>query len=255
MIDTHAHLTDERYKADVTEVIKRSRESGVEAIINPSTTLADAILVDKLSREYPQVYGLVGLYPGEAKEVSWKSELSAMWRLLDNNKKIVGIGEIGLDETPLKTNPELETAVFETQLKYALENNYPVVIHTRNTERETWEVFKRYSKLPRGHLHCFSGSMAWLDYVLERGFYVGFDGNVTYKNAENLRELARKTPLDRLLLETDSPYLPPAGKRGERNEPGNVKITAQFLAEIRGEEPDELIRVTSVNARQLYNLE
>lgn len=177
-----------------------------------------------------------------------------MWKLLENNKKIVGIGEIGLDETPLRTNPELETTVFETQLKYALENNYPVVIHTRNTELEMWEVFKRYDKLPKGHMHCFSGSVAWLEYVLTRGLYVGFDGNITYKNAENLRELAKRVPIERLLLETDSPYLPPTGRRGERNEPGNVRITAEFLANLRGEPIETLVEITSRNARALYNL-
>lgn len=254
MIDTHAHLTDERYGGDVAEVLERSRESGVEAIINPSTTLEDAHLVDKLTQNYPQVYGLVGLYPGEAKNESWQSEFKEMWELLSNNKKIVGIGEIGLDEKPLKINPELEYEVFETQLKYAIEHDYPVVIHTRNTEREMWEVFKRYSKLPRGHMHCFSGSIAWLEYVLERGFYVGFDGNVTYKNAENLRGLARRVPGSRLLLETDSPYLPPAGRRGERNEPGNVRITAEFLANLRGESSQALVEMTSHNARELYKL-
>ena len=254
MIDTHAHLTDERYGGDVAEVLERSRESGVEAIINPSTTLADAHLVDKLTQSYPQVYGLVGLYPGEAKKESWQRDLDEMWELLSNNNKIVGIGEIGLDETPLKINPELEYEVFETQLKYAIEHDYPVVIHTRNTEREMWDVFKCYSKLPRGHMHCFSGSIEWLEYVLERGFYVGFDGNVTYKNAENLRELARRVPGSRLLLETDSPYLPPAGRRGERNEPGNVRITAEFLANLRGESSQALVEMTSRNARELYKL-
>jgi len=254
MIDTHAHLTDARYGNDAALVIERSRELGVEAIINPSTSLADAMLVDKLSREHKQVYGLVGLYPGEAKPESWQNELTEMWKILGSNNKLLGIGEIGLDEAPLRVNPKLEYEVFETQLKYAIDYNYPVVIHTRNTEQEMWDVFKRYDKLPRGHMHCFSGSIEWLQYVLNRGFYVGFDGNVTYKNAENLRELARRVPSSRLLLETDSPYLPPTGHRGERNEPANVRITAEFLANLRGETSQALIEMTTRNARELYNL-
>ena len=254
MIDTHAHLTDDKYSGEVESVIKRAQEAGVESIINPSTSLDDAIKVDALCREYEQVYGLVGLYPGEAREESWEQDLERMWSMLSLNKKLVGIGEIGLDETPLKTNPKLEYAVFKTQLEYALNHDLPVVIHTRNTESEMWEVFKNYSKLPAGHMHCFSGSREWLEYVLERGFYVGFDGNVTYKNAENLRELARLVPIERLLLETDSPYLPPTGKRGERNEPGNVRITAEFLAHLRGESIESLLAATTTNARTLYKL-
>lgn len=254
MIDTHAHLTDPRYASDLSAVLGRAAEAGVDVMINPSTSHNDVVLVDELSKKYPQVYGLVGLYPGEARNEDWEQDLESMWSMLRENKKLVGIGEIGLDETPLKINPKLEYAVFSTQLEHAIEHDYPVVIHTRNTESEMWEVFKNYPKLPAGHMHCFSGSREWLVYILERGFYVGFDGNVTYKNAENLRELARLVPIERLLLETDSPYLPPMGKRGERNEPGNVRITAEFLANLRGESIESLIAATTINARTLYKL-
>ncbi len=255
MIDTHAHLTDPRYVADLPSVLARAEESGVQVMINPSTSLKDARQVDALTKLYPQIYGLVGLYPGEARDDSWEKDLETMWNMIAENKKIVGIGEIGLDETPLKINPELEYAVFESQLNHAIEHDYPVVIHTRNTEDEMWDLMKKYPKLPRGHMHCFSGSVEWLEYVLSRGFYVGFDGNITYKNAENLRELALRVPLDRLLLETDSPYLPPTGHRGERNEPGNVRITAEFLATLRNESLDTLTQMTTQNARALYKIE
>ena len=255
MIDTHAHLTDPRYASDLPEVIGRAAEAGIEVMINPSTSHNDVVLVDELSKKYPQVYGLVGLYPGEARADRWKQDLESMWNLLSLNKKLVGIGEIGLDAAPLQINPELEYAVFEAQIAHAIAHDYPVVIHTRNTESEMWEVMKRYPKLPRGHMHCFSGSIAWLEYVLERGFYIGFDGNVTYKNAENLRELAKRVPSERLLLETDSPYLPPTGRRGERNEPANVRITAEFLAHLRGESVESLTTYTTINAKTLYNLD
>ncbi len=255
MIDTHAHLTDPKYVADLPSVLARAEESGVHVMINPSTSLKDARQVDALTKLYPQVYGLVGLYPGEARDESWEQDLETMWSIITENKKIIGIGEIGLDETPLKINPKLEYRVFEAQLNHAIDHDYPVVIHTRNTENEMWDLMKRYPKLPRGHMHCFSGSIEWLDYVLSRGFYVGFDGNITYKNAENLRELALRVPLDRLLLETDSPYLPPTGHRGERNEPGNVRITAEFLAKLRNESLDTLIQMTTQNARALYKIE
>lgn len=254
MIDTHAHLTDPRFCDDVDSVVERAWDSGVVAIINPATNMEDLGRVVEVVNKYPKVYGLVGIYPGEANPSSWESDLAKIWDILEHDDKIVGVGEIGLDEAPLKENPDLEYAVFEVQLAHAATHDYPVVIHTRNTEKEMWEVMKRQSKLPRAHMHCFSGSIEWLEYVLSSGFYVGFDGNVTYKNAENLRTLAKNVPLDRLLLETDAPYLPPTGHRGERNEPGNVRITTEFLAEIRGENFDTLIDATTNNAKTLYGI-
>ncbi len=254
MIDTHTHLTDPRFSEDMDQVLLSAREAGVRALICPATSYNDSIAVSQLCAKYEQVYGLVGIYPGEANQESWESDLAKIWNIAKENQKIVGIGEIGLDATPLGDNPELEYKVFEKQLDYAAKNDFPVVIHTRNTERETWDVFRRFSKLPRGHMHCFSGSNEWLDYVLSRGFFVGFDGNVTYKSASNLRELAKRVPLERLLLESDSPYLPPEGKRGERNESANVKIIAAFLAELRGEKSEELILQTSKNAKELYGI-
>lgn len=254
MIDTHAHLSDPKFGADLEDVLDRAYNAKVEAVISPATNLEDAIRVDELTKKYNQVYGLVGLYPGEAREEDWERELAKLWELLANNPKLVGVGEIGLDVTSLTKNPELEYKVFEAQLEYALAHDYPVVIHTRNTEQQMRAVFEKYPKLPRGHLHCFSGSGEWLDYVLARGFYIGFDGNVTYKSAEDLRELARAVPLERLVLETDAPYLPPTGKRGERNESANVRITAEFLARLRGESEAELMKATTANARKLYGI-
>ncbi len=254
MIDTHTHLSDPKFSGDLEEVRARARSAGVVAMISPATNLVDAKKVAVLTQKYDEVYGLVGIYPGEAKEESWESELAEMWRLLATNKKIVGIGEIGLDEGPLARNPQLEHAVFEAQLDYAQKHDYPVVIHTRNTEEAMGKVFRSREKLPRGHMHCFSGSQDWLEYVLARGFCVGFDGNVTYKSAGELRELARRVPLTRLLLETDSPYLPPEGKRGTRNESANVRITAEFLAQLRGESLEELVTVTTQNAKNLFGI-
>lgn len=255
LIDTHTHLSDAKFEGEVEVVIDRAKTAGVEIMINPSTNLRDAIKMEQIINQFEPVYGMVGIYPGEAsKSMDWRADLAKLKSMLTANPKIVAVGEIGLDSIPYAQNPNIEDEVFEAQLKLAVELDYPIVVHTRQTAEPMRKILEKYDKLPRGHFHCFSGSVVWLDYVLSRGFYVGFDGNVTYKNAENLRELARRVPGSRLLLETDSPYLPPAGRRGERNEPGNVRITAEFLANLRGESSQALVKMTSRNARELYKL-
>jgi TatD DNase family protein len=254
MIDTHTHLTDPKFANDLTQVLLRARASGVTAFVSPSTTLSDSESVVGLTKLHNDVYGLVGLYPGEADQLHWEQEIVRLRDLLTQNTKVVGIGEIGLDEESYRANPVLETRIFEAQLQLALELDYPVVIHSRGTQEPIQQVMEKYDQLPRGHFHCFGGSLEWLEYVLSRGFYVGFDGNVMYKNAHDLRALAQRVPLERLLLETDSPYLPPEGHRGERNEPGNVRIIAAFLAELRGETIEALIGATTVNARTLFRI-
>lgn len=254
MIDTHTHLSDLKFSEDLPLVLARAKNNGIKTFINPATNVDDAQRILEITQEHKDVYGLVGIYPGEAETDNWEGQLSQLRTMLLHNSKIVGIGEIGLDEKPYLANPEFEKRIFEAQLEMALELDYPVVIHTRNTEEVMWEVLKKYEVLPPGHFHCFSGSTEWLEYVLSRGFYVGFDGNVTYPSAQNLRELAKRVPIERLLLETDSPYLPPQGKRGERNEPANVKITAEFLAQLRGETVEQLIKKTTENARLLFRI-
>lgn len=254
MIDTHAHLSDPKFNDDLALVLDRGRAAGINSFINPATNVDDSKRILEITQEHKDVYGLVGIYPGEAEVDNWEEQLKQLRTMLLHNPKIVGIGEIGLDEQPYIANPEFEKSIFEAQLEMALELDYPVVIHTRNTEEVMWEVLKKYEVLPSGHFHCFSGSTQWLDYVLSRGFYVGFDGNITYPSAISLRELAKRVPIERLLLETDSPYLPPQGKRGERNEPANVRITAAFLAQLRGESLDDLVAKTTENARSLFSL-
>lgn len=255
MIDTHAHLSDPKFAKELNGVLQRARDNGVTTIICPSTSLRDMYQVAELVNTYAEVYGLAGLYPGEVEnDVSLVSGMERINELVSKNPKILGIGEIGLDGESYRKNPEFEKKVFESQIKLALKLKLPIVIHTRETEEVMWRVMDKYPKLPSGQMHCFGGSQEFLTYVLKRGFYVGFDGNVTYKSANNLRELAKLVPKDRLLIETDSPYLPPMGKRGERNEPANVRITAEFLAKLRGESLEDLDRYTSNNARILFGL-
>lgn len=255
MIDTHTHIADTRFDLDRREVIARARMAGVTVMIHPSVDLKDLQKALQLSQSYEELYILAGLYPGEAqKNLKWREDLRKIEELCKSEERIVGIGEIGLDEYWIQRDKKTEIELFDTQLELALKLSLPVAIHSRGTEATIWEIFKRYQTLPRGVMHCFSGSVEWLEYTLSRGFYIGFDGNVTYKNAEQLHALARRVPLERLVLETDAPYLPPEGKRGQRNESANVRITTEYLAKLRSEDLGELISKTTQNARELFGL-
>lgn len=254
MIDTHAHLTDGRIAKDVEEIIKEAKSLGIGKIIVPATDMKDSRKVGTLVEKHRDVFGLVGIYPGfEGDENDLNLALEELKTLVGKDQ-IVGIGEIGMDSYWNERQLEKEVMVFRSQLELASELNKPVAIHSRGSEKEIGVVLEAMEKLPHGQFHCFGESPEFLEYVLNKGFYVSFCGNVTYKSAHNLRELAVRVPLDRLLLETDSPYLPPEPLRGERNTPINVKITAEFLAELRGESFDQLVKITTKNAKDLFGI-
>jgi len=219
-------------------------------MICPAENLNDAKEIVKLAQSARGIWGLAGYYPGNAGELKKLREF-----LLKNKDRIVGIGEIGLDVYWLARQAKIEKEMFRRQMELAVELNLPVVIHNREAEGEIRAVMDSLDKLPRGQFHCWSGSDEFLDYVIERDYYVGFCGNVTYKKNEKLREQVKKVPRERLLVETDAPYLPPEGKRGERNTPMSVKITARLIAELREQSEEEIARQTTENAVRLFALE
>jgi len=254
MIDTHAHLSDNKLAAETSEIISRALLEGVKRIIMPSTSLEDARAVMLIAEKYPETYALVGIHPEEVIN-NPKMEVSVedIVETIEKGEKVIGIGEIGLDfywDKEKKTKQE-QVGLFEMQLRIAEAMKLPVVIHMREAEEEMLEVMSRLEHLPRGQFHCWSGSRRLMSWVLEKGFYVSFCGNVTYDGG--LAELAKKVPFDRLLLETDSPYLAPGEMRGKRNEPKNVKITARFLAGLFDKSFEEIVDTTTKNARELFN--
>lgn len=255
LVDTHAHLTDSRFAGQENGVIERAKEAGVEIIICPSGDLADAKKVVRLADKYHGVYGCVGMYPGAGqKSPNWREDLAVIRGLIENNKKIVGVGEIGLDSYWVERDEATEKAMFVAQLEMASEIDKPVIIHNRLCHKLMRGLIEGMSLVPRGVFHCFSGDKEFLEWVLAKGFYVGFGGNVTYPSNQGLQELVKLVPEERLLLETDSPYLPPTGKRGERNEPANVRITAQMIADLRGVSLQALGEQTTKNAGALFKL-
>jgi len=259
MIDTHCHLTEERLMSDIEGVLARANENGVEKIIVPGTSAEDSKKVVGLTEKYDDVYGLVGVHPEEIAHCTF--DIAHLKRLIVENKKIVGVGEIGMEnyertQEPKNARqmPNLKTqeSIFREQLELALEINKPVVIHNRQADEEIMEVLKNLPKQPRGQFHCWAGNEEMLRWVLDRGYYVSFCGNITFKSADELRRLIKLAPKERLLLETDSPYLSPEPLRGTQNEPKNVKITAGYIAKLLDISITELDRITTENAECLF---
>lgn len=251
-IDTHAHLEMEAFDRDREEVLKRAVEAGVTAIVTVGTTLADCKKAVALARRYPPLYAAVGIHPHEVKGID--SGTYDALRLLARQDKVVAIGEIGLDFFYDHSPREVQLRRFAEQLDLAEELDMPVIIHDREAHAETLRILRPRKGRLRGVLHCFSGDQAMARECLDMGFHLSVAGPVTYRKADQLREVAREMPLERLLIETDAPYLAPQPHRGKRNEPAYIVETAGCLAEIRGLPVGELKRLTAANARRLFGI-
>ncbi|MCA1633939.1 MAG: TatD family hydrolase [Acidobacteria bacterium] len=257
-VDSHAHIDGEEFDADRDEVVARARAAGVRAILNVGTGdphgghFERAIAV---AQKYEGVYAAVGVHPHDAKLFD-EDAGRRLSRLLESSARIVALGEIGLDYHYDHSPRDVQRDVFARQLRMARGARLPVIIHSREADEETVEILRdeRAGGDTGGVMHCFGGSVRMALSVIEMGFHVSFAGNVTFKKAEGLRAAARVVPLERLLVETDCPFLSPVPLRGRRNEPAHVVETARFLSELRGIPLAELGRVTSANFFRLFSL-
>ena len=258
-VDSHAHIDGEEYDADRDEVVARAREAGVCAILNVGTgeplsgTLERAV---RVAEQYEGVYAAVGVHPHDAR--LFTDEVAERLRqLVKQSARIIAWGEIGLDYHYDNSPRDIQIEVFRRQLRLACEAELPVIIHSREADEETVRILREELKdsRRRGVMHCFGGSRSMLEAVVELGFMISFAGNVTFKKAEDLRDVARLVPLERLLIETDCPYLTPVPFRGRRNEPARVVEVAQCLAELRGMTKEEMGRLTSDNFARFFGLE
>lgn len=254
LIDTHTHLDDTRYDGDRDETIERARKAGVGAFLTIGCDLATSRSAVTLADRHADVYASVGVHPHEVKHIGdgWYDEL----RRLARHEKVVAYGEIGLDYHYNHSSPQEQRQRFREQLQLARELRLPVIIHTREAQQDTIAILKEEMVSEVGGVfHCFSGD-AWLAKdALDLGFYLSFSGILTFQNATMLREIARQTPLDRVLIETDCPYLTPVPHRGKRNEPAFVSHVARQLAEIYPDLSLEKIEeATTENARRLFRL-
>jgi len=258
-VDSHAHIDGEEFDGDRDEVIGRARAAGVCAILNVGTGDPHAGSLERavqLAEEYDDVYAAVGIHPHDARLFD-ESVAERLESLLTGNRKIVALGEIGLDYHYDNSPRDEQRRAFVRQLHMAHALSLPVIIHSRDAEAETVEVLRdEYGGAERrGVMHCFSGGREMAEQVLEMGFFISFAGNVTFKNAESLRDVARNVPLDKLLIETDCPYLSPVPLRGRRNEPAHVTATAQCLAGLCGLSVVDMGKITSANFSKLFGVE
>jgi TatD DNase family protein len=251
-IDSHAHLEMKEFDGDRDTVLGRAAEAGLTAIITVGTSIPDCKMAVDLARLHRPVYAAIGIHPHEVKAID--AGTYDVLRVLAQQEKVVAIGEIGLDFFHDHSPREVQLRRFAEQLDLALELDLPVIIHDREAHAETLRILQQRKGRLRGVLHCFSGDAAMARECLSLGFYLSVAGPVTYRKADQLRVVAREIPVDRLLIETDAPYLAPQPWRGKRNEPAYVAETARCLAEIRGMAAGDLERVTEENARRLFGL-
>ncbi len=254
LADSHAHLDLEELLPDQAEVVRRAREAGVALIVNVATGLKDARQVIETAGTYPGVYAALGVHPHGAKTITEK-DLETLAGLA-TRPRVVAIGEIGLDFYRLRSPAAAQEVWFRRQLELAHTLKKPVIIHTREATEATWKILLEFrGRLAGGIMHCFAGSLEEAEKFLDLGLHLSFSGTLTYPKAGALRDVAKFLPLERLLVETDCPYLPPQPWRGKRNEPAYVVATARQLAEVKGLRLEEVAQATWENTLRVFGLD
>lgn len=254
LFDTHAHLDEEAFHPDRNETVERALETGVQTILTIGTTADSSQRAVDLAATFPQVYAVVGIQPNyvaQMKPGDWERILT-----LSTADKVVGIGETGLDRYWDYAPIELQQDYFSKHIQLSRERDLPFVVHCREAEADVVDLLQREAKQApfKGLMHSFCGTPETAAACLELGMYISFAGMLTFKKNDELRETARLIPLDRLLVETDAPYLAPVPQRGKRNEPAFVKHTCACLAELHDKTPEEMAEITTQNARTLFQL-
>jgi len=250
-IDTHCHLDDPKYNNDRDEVVRRALSAGVGYIINVGSDLENSRNAVAIAEKYLNVYATVGLHPHDASSLDDKSFVE--FKKLAKSPKVVAIGEVGLDYYRNLSPKAAQENAFKKFLELAKELNLPVIIHSRDADMDTLKILKQ-QKPKKGVMHCFSAGKEMLDEVLDMGLYISYTCAVTFKNADNLRQLVKATPIERMMLETDAPYMAPQQHRGERCEPAYVAILAEEISRIKGLSVEDVGRITSLNAYNLFGV-
>ena len=255
LIDSHAHIQGPEYASEVQAVVQRAREAGVETIIvvGGAGELSSNQAAVALAESHPGLYATVGMHPHDAKDVG-EDEIEKL-KHLTAKATVIAVGETGLDFYYNHSPREVQRKVFARFIQMATETNLPLVVHERDAFQDAAELLRSEGRGQlRGVIHCFTGDYQAARQYLDLGFYLSFTGIITFKNAQALRDVVRDVPLERMFMETDSPYLTPVPHRGKRNEPAYVRFVAETIAKVKGLTFEEVARVTSNNVRELFRI-
>ncbi len=251
MIDTHSHINFEDYKENFDSFIEDLKNNEIDNVIIPGVEPSTFDEIISLCEKYNMLYAAIGVHPSEAKTYTTETE-KIIYEKCKNNK-VIAIGEIGLDYYWEQETKELQKEVFRKQLKIAQELRIPVLIHDRDAHKDTFDILQEFN-LEKVIFHCFSGNATFAQKCIEKGYYIAIGGVVTFKNAKDLKEVAKIVPLDKLLLETDAPYLAPVPYRGKLNSPAYLKYIAQEIANIREIDIEEVKKQTTINAQKIFGI-
>ena len=252
LFDTHAHMDDRAFDADREALLASLPEQGIGLLMNPGCSLESSRNASLLSQKYDYLYAAVGSHPDAADEVD-EACLAEYRRLAAENPKIKAIGEIGLDYHYEDIPREIQQKAFRLQMGLARELNLPAIVHEREAHEDGMKIVEEFPEVT-GVFHCYSGSAEMAKWLVDRGWYIGFTGVLTFKNARKALEVAAAIPLERIVLETDCPYMSPEPFRGKRNDPGKLYRMAEKLAELRGLTVDEIHTLTTENGKRLYRI-
>lgn len=250
IFDSHTHYTDKAFNDDRNDMLDSLKESGICGVINCGADIESSQESLALTREYDYIYFACGIHPEEVDNLPG-NYIEAL-RQMAKDKKCVAIGEIGLDYYWRQDNKDLQKKVFEEQILLAKELSLPIIVHDREAHEDTLNILKKHK--PKGVLHCFSGSVETAKEILKLGMYIGLGGAVTFKNAKKPVEVAEMLPLDRLLLETDCPYMAPVPMRGKRNNSAYIQYVAEKISEIKGIDPQEITDKATENVKKLFGI-
>lgn len=253
LFDTHAHLDDSRFDSDRDELIEKIHSEGISLIVNPGADIDSSKRAIDLAARYDFIYATVGVHPHDAKDL--KEEDFEKIEEMAKADKVVAIGEIGLDYYYDNSPREIQKQVFIRQIEIANRLGLPIVIHSRDASQDTYDIIKKYKKDDIGCLlHCYGQSLEMAELYIEMGCYISFAGPLTFKNSHKLKEIARSIPLEKILIETDAPYLTPEPFRGKRNDPSKVRYVALELAKLRNIDPQQAMEITMKNGLEFFSI-
>ena len=252
IFDTHAHMDDRAFEEDQEELLSRLPQEGIALLMNPGCSQASSLAAVELAKRYDYLYAAVGSHPDAADEVN-EAALDCYRSLCRENPKVKAIGEIGLDYHYEDIPRDIQQRAFRAQMELAREEKLPVIVHEREAHEDGMNIVAEFPEVT-GVFHCYSGSLEMAKWLIDRGWYIGFGGVLTFKNARKALEVAANIPLERIVLETDCPYMAPEPFRGKRNDPGKLYRVAEKLAQLRGLTAEEVQAVTLENGKKLYRI-